>query len=981
MSNEEIKNLVKKYEDIKNLGKLRSYTEEQTKKDFILPLFKTLGWDVYGSKEVSAEETISSGRVDYGFYFNDRAKFYLEAKKFNVDIRNEKFANQAIKYSFNKGVTWAVLTNFETLILFNAQNIEGNLYDKRFFEVKCDEFLERIDQLKLLSKEAFKDNLLDKEAEKIGKKIQRVSVSNILYKDLQICRDILTKDLGQWNDKVNPDLLDEGVQKLLDRFIFIRVAEDRGIEPPTLIPLVRQAREDTKKRLYQAMAEKFREFDHLYNSNLFLPHPFEQWEEYSEATEKAINILYGKKGYYEYDFKVMPADVLGAVYESYLSHRLSKSKKGTTVSKDASKRKEQGIYYTPDYIVDYIVKNALGPVLDKCKSVEEIKKIKVLDPACGSGSFLIKAFQVIFEKYKKLGFEGPEDLLKIRILQENIFGVDLDQQAVEITRLNLLINALTKRKKFPLLNNIKNGNSLISGTDKELREYFGKNFSDKKPFNWQEEFPEAFKQGGFDAIIGNPPYVMVENLPSDERSYLMEKYETAIKRFDIYVAFIEKGMSLLNKGGFLSFIIPYPFLNQNYAEKLRKKILSEFSLTKIVDLSDIKVFREAIIRNCILVIKRPSQDEKPQTKIEVKKVQNQEQAYLLDSLPSHTFESSFFLSLPKAMYRVDLDEDKNSLIEKVDHKSIKVGDVCYVNWGARTGNIKKYVVKEPIGDFCKKMVNARNIDRYVINHTDDYIVYKKDELYNPMFEELFESPKIIVRDISGKSRLRATLDYDKYYAEHTVSLAVPYHFLEEVERRGLSIADDQSNLSKKYDLRFIIALVNSKLVNYYFSSKLGGGLHVYPNDVKQLPIYKIDFSDKKEKKAYDEIVELAKKILELNKEIKKATEHSNKWDSLKHEIEKVDVKIDREVYRLYELTKDEMEVIEEFSEEQAGFVGLPRFCKKCVELEEDNYYGLFDVGVAWEGGPIKYPSRRCSKCGREIKPGEKVFIPKREIGR
>jgi len=913
MQKEEVKSLVKKYEDIKNSGKLKFYSEEQTKKDFILPLFEILGWDVYSRTEVSAEETISSERVDYGFYLNDRIKFYLEAKKFNVDIHDKKFANQAIKYSFNKGVTWAVLTNFETLIVFNAQDIEGKLSDKRFFELTCDQFLDRIDQLKLLSKEAFKNDLLGKEAEKVGKKVQKVSVSNLLYKDLQNCRDILTKYLGAWNDKVDPDLLDQGVQKLLDRLIFIRVAEDRGIEPQTLIPMVRQARSEKGEELYQAMTKKFREFDYLYNSNLFLPHPFEQWQDIEHATEKVINILYGKPDYYEYDFKAMPADVLGAVYENYLSHRLSKSKKGTTVSKDAGKRKEQGIYYTPSYIVDYIVKNALVSVLDKCKTIEDIKKIKVLDPACGSGSFLIKAFEVIFEKYKEFGFRGQEDLLKIQILKENIYGVDLDQQAVEITRLNLLINALTKREKLPLLNNIKNGNSLLSGTDNELQKYFGKNFEDKKPFNWQEQFPEVFKQGGFDVVIGNPPYVMVENLPSDERSYLMEKYETAIKRFDIYVTFIEKGLNLINSGGLLSFIIPYPFLNQNYAEKLREKILREFNLLEIVDLSDVKVFGEAVVRNCVIFIRKPLVGEKNQVKIKVKKVLSLEQGHSLSSLPATSFSPSFFLSLPKVMYRVDLDKDKNDLLEKIENQSIKVGDICYVNWGARTGDIKKYVVKEPVNDFCKKMVNARNIDRYGIQYTNDYLIYEKEKLYNPMFEELFESPKIIIRDISGKSRLKATFDDNKYYTEHTVSLAVPYRFLENVKRRGLSVTEEQINLSKKYDLRFVLAFMNSKLANYYFSFKLGGGLHVYPDDVKQLPVRKIDFSNKTEKDSREELVRLVGKMLKLNEEVKGMVENSDKWGSLKSEIEKTDKKIDQEVYKLYGLNEEEIKTIENFN--------------------------------------------------------------------
>ncbi len=338
---EKIKKLVEKYEKVKMTGKLKSYTEEETKKDFILPLFEVFGWDTYNKNEVSAEESISSGRVDYGFYLNSRIKFYLEAKKLSADLHKEEFANQAIRYSWNKGAVWAILTDFESIKVFNAQDIEKELSDKLFFEIPYDKYLERFDQLSLLSKEAFQNDLLDKEAEKYGKKLQKVSVSSLLYKDLQRCRDILTNELGQWNEKVSSDLLDEGVQKLLDRLIFIRVAEDRGIEDSTLVPLVRRARDNNKGYIYQAMVDKFRELDKLYNSNLFYPHPFEKWEEHSGATERVINILYGKKGYYEYDFKAMPSDVLGAVYENYLSHRLLKSKKGTTVSKDAKKERNK----------------------------------------------------------------------------------------------------------------------------------------------------------------------------------------------------------------------------------------------------------------------------------------------------------------------------------------------------------------------------------------------------------------------------------------------------------------------------------------------------------------------------------------------------------------------------------------------------------------------------------------------------------------
>lgn len=908
IAKQKIKELVEKYEQVVKSGQFKKYSEEQTKKDFIMPLFEALGWDVFSKNEVSAEESIkSSGRVDYGFYINDRTKFYLESKPLKADLYKPEYAEQAIRYSWNKSVVWAVLTNFKSIKVFNAQNISETLGGKLLFEIPYSEYIERFEQLWLLSKESFEKELINKYATEHGKMLQRVSITSTLSKDLSDCRDILIKELAKYNEdkNISQDLLDEGVQRLLDRLIFIRVAEDRGIEEKTLEPLIHQWKTGKKDEpLFKSMVARFRELDKTYNSNLFQTHAFEEWEDWAgKATEQVIKKLYGKEGYYEYDFKIMPADILGTVYENYLGHRLSKSKKGLTIDKDAKKRKEQGIYYTPNFIVDYIVKNALKPVLDKCRSINDLKKIKVLDPACGSGSFLIKALEVINDKYKEFGSRDNK-FTKLTILTENLYGVDLDEQAVEITRLNLLISALDTRMKMPILDHIKNGNSLISGTDEELKKYFGKNFREKKPFNWQEEFPEVFKQGGFDVVIGNPPYIMVENLPITERSYLMSKYDTAIKRFDIYIAFIERGLKLLRSEGFLSFIIPFPFLNQNYAEKIRGKILSDFHLVEIVDLSEVKIFGDAVVRNCIITIENPLTKEDGIERTVIKKIYNDQEAQNLKNLPAKFFKHSFFTSSPKFMYRTDLDEGKSNLLKKIEEESIKLGNICYVNWGARSGNVKKYVVNKPVNDLCKKMINARNIERYQLNYTGDYLIYKKDELYNPMFEELFESPKIIVRDISGKSRLKANIDEDKYYAEHTVNLAVPYCYLENVNRRGLVLKQEQVVLSRKYNLKYILAQINSKLVNWYFTSKLGGGLHVYPDDVKQFPIFKI------ETKKQDRLINLVNKILDLNKELQKTPENSNKWNSIKSEIKKTDKKIDEEVYKLYGLTPGEIKIVE-----------------------------------------------------------------------
>ena len=174
---EKIKLLIDKYETAKSAGKIRGYTEQETKKDFIEPLFEALGWDVRDKKEVSAEEQISGDRVDYGFYLDGHIKFYVEAKPLKADIHKEEYAKQAIKYSWNKGVTWAVLTDFESIIVFNTQDAKASLASKLLFEIPCEKYLERFDQLSLLSRESFERGLINDWAEEHGKKFQKIPVT------------------------------------------------------------------------------------------------------------------------------------------------------------------------------------------------------------------------------------------------------------------------------------------------------------------------------------------------------------------------------------------------------------------------------------------------------------------------------------------------------------------------------------------------------------------------------------------------------------------------------------------------------------------------------------------------------------------------------------------------------------------------------------------------------------------------------------
>ncbi len=916
---ERIKLLVAKYKAEADSGKLKKYTEEDVKKGFILPFFEVLGWDTANRSEVSSEEHIkSSGRVDYGFYLNDWPKFYLEAKSVKANIHDEQWARQAIRYSWNRGVTWAVLTNFERLLVFNAQDIKSSLANKLLFDISYTEYDSAFDRLRLLSKESFATNALDDYAEKIGKKFQKIPISSLLYKDLDECRTVLTKALHSWNQNVKRDLLDEGVQRFLDRLIFIRVAEDRGVEPPTLLPLLREwgvSKTKNEVPLYASMVEKFRELDKTYNSNLFAEHPFEQWEEYGGATEQAIKILYGKEGYYEYDFKAMPADVLGTVYENYLGHRLLQSKKGVTLDKDAGKRKEQGIYYTPTFIVDYIVKHALQPVLDKCKTAEQLLKIKVLDPACGSGSFLIKALEVLNEKYKSLGYPGDERT-KLLILTHNIYGVDLDEQAVEIARLNLLINSLDGKMRLPYLtDNIKCGNSLISGTDAKLKKYFGANFRDKKPFNWEEEFPNVFAQGGFDVVIGNPPYVRPEKVEEDERSYFITSghFDKFFGRFDIYILFIERALKILKKNRYLSFIIPSSFFNQNYAKVLRGWLLSDFEIDDIEDLSDIKVFDNASVQSAIIVIKNSKPNS--QHEINIGRPQNTENM-VLNTEKNIGLQSSF-LKMSQCMIRTDLNVDSGNIINKIKSQAIPLGNISYVAIGivphdSKTGASKdRLISSEKSTASQKRYVEGKDIGRYKIIWRGTYLDYQPNIMHRPKFPELLENDKLFIRNISTKEGLLAVFDHEHFYANDTVSICVPWYLLKNVKERGVVGSDIQISNSEKYNLSYLLALINSKLLNFYFKKILSSNLHVYPEAVRNLPIHNINFEDTQDKRLYANLSESAEKILDLQKQLHATEVSSNEWERLKSDIEKTDKKIDEVVYKLYGLTPEEIKIVEQ----------------------------------------------------------------------
>ncbi len=889
-----IAKLVEKYEKLVDARKVKSYNEAQTRNEFIEPLFEFLGWDMRNLEnpgEVTTEENVSKGRVDLAFRLNHIPVMFLEAKALRVDLDEWKWAEQAINYSWNKSVTWAILTDFEGIKVFNAEIPPKSLSQNLFFELKWHEYLDRFDQLWLLSKESFEEKKLAQQAEKWGKLTKRKQVGEKLFEDLTNWRTKLTKDFKKNNNITDENALDEGVQKVLDRLIFIRTAEDRKIEQNILLSLVREwETAGGKRNIYKRLVEGFRWFDENYNSKLFAPHALEGWNASDKILVEIINGLYQTADGYRYDFSAISTDVLGGIYEQYLGYVQEKAQKD---EKKKSKRKSQGIYYTPKYIVEYLIEQTLGEVLKKAKA-KDLPKIKILDPACGSGSFLISAYDKILEAQSKLKKQtGLFDTFEI--LKNNIYGVDLDEQAIEIAQLNLLLRVLSQRTKLPTLShNIRNGNSLVEGDTEKLQEYFGEKWREQKAFNWKQEFSEVFEQGGFDAIIGNPPYVqlsMSNDLSQGLKQYLIDNYESSMGRLNTFGFFVRRGIELLQDGGYLGFIIPNTILTQDYYYELRKYILDHCTIESIVSFEDLP-FKDAVVENVVLVLRKTKSERKRNSK-KVKIVKVNEK---LNFKKIKTITQKLFNETHKNTFNINLSESNLLLVKKIEEHTKQLGEFLHVNQAiALRHDRDKWVSDKKSSEKDKPLlIGGKNINRYSLEWDKSFLHYDPKGIHSGGGEEKFLSEeKIFFRRVSR--HLIGTLDTEQFYGLHTLVVMT--------KKEKTSI-----------DIRFLLALFNSKLLNYYYQVVFASTKKVFSEigarQVAQLPIKKLDLTEEKDKKLHDEITSLASLMLDLQKELQEIEDNTDKHARLKTEIEKLDAKIDRAIYKLYDLTDEEITTIE-----------------------------------------------------------------------
>ncbi len=1009
-----IVDLVERFEQNKADYRAGNYNETQLRREFLDPFFEALGWDVNNKegnaeayKDVVHEAAVKVGAAtkapDYAFRIGGMRKFFVEAKKPSVNIKDGIApAFQVRRYAWSAKLPLSILSDFEEFAVYDCrvrphQNDKASTARVMYFTYR--DYLENWDEIAaVFSKEAILKGSFDQYATSKKKKRGTAEVDEAFLEEIERWRELLARNIALRNkNALSPRQLNEVVQLTIDRIIFLRIAEGRGVE------VYGQLREIAAgKDIYDGLGKLFRKADVRYNSGLF--HFGAGGDELSLGLvidDKVLRDILRNLYYPEspYVFSEIPADILGQVYERFLGKVIRLTKSGQAkVEEKPEVRKAGGVYYTPTYIVDYIVENTVGKLLEG-KTPKSAEKLKIIDPACGSGTFLLGAFRHLIDWHlrwyvadgaskwarKKVIFEGREGWQltldeKRKILTNNLYGVDIDAQAVEVTKLSLLLKVIETPGQLDLLSerilpdlsaNVKCGNSLIGPDyydERQMSLLPDEEFYRVNAFSWEKAFKDIFAEGGFDAVIGNPPYIRIQAMKtwaSEEVEFYKEKYLSASKgNYDIYVVFVEKALSLLSAKGKMGFILPHKFFNAKYGTALRGIIAEGKHLSKIVHFSDQQVFANATTYTCLFFLEKTAQKE-----FEFEKVTDLVEWRLFSQKTSEVSrgllaaekatkdEWSFVVGKGAELFE-RLEEVPNKLsgialrvfqglktgadtvfiLEKRDKKrfySVALREEVelesdYLRPLYKSGNMKRYVLRDnsrfvifPYRDgkliaWGEIKANAPNMAKYLktcktllakrengrYTGTDWYCYSRRQAL------EVISSPKILTADLNP---------YANYCYDETGDACFPG-----------GAAGGYGILVEEGIFLYILGLLNSKVVDFYLkkiSTNFRGGWYDYSAKfINKLPIRTINFDDPAEVAQHDKMVNLVERMLALHKklnahgqtsEVSKTSDVSTsrglsprEKEMIQRQIEMTDDAIDRLVYELYGLTEEEIRVVE-----------------------------------------------------------------------
>ncbi len=982
-------NIISKWqESIKN-GNYDRTKEEQVQSTFLTRFFGIiLGYseihdspnEWYLTNEVKTEfdGTKSDGALGYFSKEKHITRAVIELKDANTSLDKKQSArkdydspvSQAFSYStkFDR-CDWIILSNFKEIRLYNKDRGQG--YYESFEILKLDDEKEFKRFYFCLSKQNLLDehrnSLLDRLVKDTSKNEEEITKD--FYKDYKNLRKFLFEHICEHNPNIDKKCLLEKTQKLLDRLVFVMFCEDSTIS--LLPPFTLKNYYETGKNLPIPTDEKIWPiikglFTSIDKGNNDVKPPINRYNGGLFAYDEILDNIKIKDSAFEeiiklanYDFESdLNVNILGHIFEQSLNdlEQIKAEIDGIEQDKQKSKRKKDGIFYTPEYITRYIVEQTIGAYLEE--NPDKLETIKILDPACGSGAFLNQAHTFLQKQYKirteeKINSEkslkrGGQEFVKLNlfehqnmaevdrsILLNNIYGVDLNSESTEITKLALWLK--TAKKDEPLQNldeNIKCGNSLIDDP----------NVAGDKAFNWNEEFKAIMDNGGFDVIIGNPPYVTLllgkntHNTNNKDLFFYKQCYDNSLEyKGNLFALFIEQAIKLANTNSYIGFIIPNTILQGLSFSRIRKYILDNTEIKIIINLK-YKVFEDAEIGgNTILILKKS-------------KTNKDNIINIMESNSPDIFLNLSYIDNNQVINANQYRENSNyefltnvkyyTLFKKIKTGCIEFNKIAEFYNGIKSGNNKEFLCDHKKNNLYYPVIRGKDINRYNLTFNNCFILFDKTKLWSNFDEnKLSKCPKIIIRQ-TGDSII-ACLDEIGYYSMDTTHIIY----------------------NTKLNIKYLLAVLNSKILTWIFRRIVEEEKKAFAEVklvvVKTLPIplaldeQQTSLAQKAEQmielnkqlhNGIDSAIELIKAeyqpkkisknlekfytlgihpfIEELEKQKVKLTlsqkeeliawykEKSEKLNQIQSEIDNLDKTIDQEVYKLYNLTDEEIKIIE-----------------------------------------------------------------------
>ena len=895
-----------------------------------------------------------------------RAVIELKGPTISLDQRQKRSGDtrtpveQAFNYApkYGKNCQWVIVSNYKEIRLYRSNDMTE--YEVFFLENLKDD-LEFQKFIYILSFEALVGTANKKaKALELSEEYQKnqIEIEKKFYNEYRNIRLHIFENMKENNPETDENTLLEKVQKLLDRFLFICFCEDKGLLEKDFFNTILKKGKD-----FGSIFDIFKVFCNWIN----LGNPKENISHFNGGLFKNDDVLNSLniddkvfeelKKISDYDFDSdLNVNILGHIFEQSISdiEELKKSISGEEFDQKKSKRKKDGIFYTPQYITKYIVENSIKNWLDdKRKELgeddlpklnekdyifdiakknytknyrkhiefwqqyrEAVRNIKIIDPACGSGAFLITAFEFLlnYNKYlddKIFDLVGTSDLFSDRtkkILQNNIFGVDLNKESVEITKLSLWLKTADKNKTLASLeNNIKCGNSLID--DPEI--------AGNLAFNWEKEFPEIFANGGFDIVVGNPPYVLCQPSNTNEKTLkFYNNFEVSSYKIDLYHLFFEKGIILSKNNGYISFITPNTYLVNKYNLKLREFILRNTQIKEIINYKNI-VFEDANVDVSTIILKKSKYTDenvkillssKNENKIVLEKQQND---WLKDDEKIFNLRKEFPINFSNC---------------------ISLKEIAKTYFGIQAFDKKSSISQKKENEKYLPMIDGANVFRYQFSKYNQYFNFIDDNIKSGGDYKVYEKERIVIRQI-GKTPIIG-------YCEANILTSNTIYNI-------FSITD-------KFNLKYIFTLLNSKLLKKYWEYKYNDNKNLFPKikgyQLDDLPLVNIPLEKQQP------FIEKADKMLSLNRELQDLSQKFQRMLLRKFDLEKLSTKLQewylldfsdfiKELKRLkVKLSlSQESEWEEYFLEEKSKAIAIDSEIKNTDKEIDSMVYKLYDL--------------------------------------